>query len=132
VRAKVVKNKVAPPFKEAIFEIIFGKGIMRENAALEAAVAGGIIDRSGTWYSYKNEKIGQGKDAAVNYFVENPEIFKEVEKRTKDKHFGRGEFSPEAKEKEEKEAAAKEAAEEKAKKAAELAAAKAKIIKAKN
>ncbi|MFP4465803.1 MAG: recombinase RecA [Candidatus Goldiibacteriota bacterium] len=132
VRAKVVKNKVAPPFKEAIFEIIFGKGIMRQNATLEAAVASGIIDRSGTWYSYKGEKIGQGKDASVNYLLEHDEICEEIETRTKDKHFGRGEFSPEEKEKAEKKAAEKEAAEEKAKKAAELAAAKAKIIKAKS
>ena len=89
VRAKIVKNKIAPPFKEAIFDIIFGLGILREPAIIEAALQQGIVERSGTWYSYSGGKIGQGKEGAVKYLTEHPDIAEEIEKLTKEKFFGK-------------------------------------------
>ncbi len=91
VRARIVKNKIAPPFKEAIFDIIFGRGILREPAIVEAALSAGIVERSGTWYSYSGGKLGQGKDAAVKYLTDHPEIAVEIEKKTKEKVFGKPE-----------------------------------------
>ena len=91
VRAKIVKNKVAPPFREAIFEIIFGRGIVRETATLEAAVEQGIVEKSGTWYSYTNGKIGQGREQAVKYLMEHPEICTDIEQKTKAKYFAKDE-----------------------------------------
>lgn len=89
VRAKIVKNKVAPPFREAIFEIIFGRGIVRETATLEAAVDQGIVEKSGTWYSYSGGKIGQGRDSAVKYLMEHQDICTDIEKKTKAKYFAK-------------------------------------------
>ncbi|MEI8377135.1 MAG: recombinase RecA [bacterium] len=79
VRVKVVKNKVAPPFKKAEFEIIYGKGISKTGCVLDMAVDMEIIKKSGTWFSYGEEKIGQGKDKARTFLEENAEILKEVE-----------------------------------------------------
>lgn len=79
VRVKVVKNKVAPPFKKAEFEIIYGKGISKTGCVLDMAVEMDIIKKSGTWFSYGEEKIGQGKDKARTFLEESPEILKEVE-----------------------------------------------------
>lgn len=79
VRVKVVKNKVAPPFKKAEFEIIYGKGISRTGCILDMAVDFDIIKKSGTWFSYGEEKIGQGKDKARTFLEENPTILEEVE-----------------------------------------------------
>lgn len=79
VRVKVVKNKVAPPFKKAEFEIIYGKGISKTGCVLDMAVDMDIIKKSGTWFSYGEEKIGQGKDKARMFLEENVEILKEVE-----------------------------------------------------
>ena len=79
VRVKVVKNKVAPPFKKAEFEIIYGKGISKTGCVLDMAVEMDIIKKSGTWFSYGEEKIGQGKDKARTYLEEHSEILKEVE-----------------------------------------------------
>ncbi len=79
VRVKVVKNKVAPPFQEAEFDIMFGKGISREGDVLDLAAKHDIIVKSGAWYSYKGEKIGQGRENAKGYLAEHPEIFDEVE-----------------------------------------------------
>ncbi|MBO6109237.1 MAG: recombinase RecA [Eubacterium sp.] len=85
VRAKIVKNKVAPPFQEAEFDIMFGKGISREGDVLDLAAANDIIVKSGAWYSYKGERIGQGRENAKNYLAENPEVFEEVEQAVRDK-----------------------------------------------
>jgi len=78
-RVKVVKNKVAPPFREAEFEIMYGQGISREGEIIELASAQGIIEKSGAWYSYKGNRIGQGKDNARNYLLSNKEIAREIE-----------------------------------------------------
>lgn len=78
-RVKVVKNKVAPPFRQADFDILYGEGISREGEIIELGVAQKLIDKSGAWYSYKGEKIGQGKDNAREYLKEHPEIAQEVE-----------------------------------------------------
>ncbi len=79
VRVKVVKNKVAPPFQEAEFDIMFGKGISREGDVLDLATKNDIIAKSGAWYSYKGEKIGQGRENAKTYLADNPAVFEEVE-----------------------------------------------------
>lgn len=79
VRVKVVKNKVAPPFKKAEFEIIYGKGISKTGCVLDMAAEMDIIKKSGTWFSYGEEKIGQGKDKARTFLEEHPEILQEVE-----------------------------------------------------
>ncbi len=78
-KVKVVKNKVAPPFKQAQFDILYGEGISREGEIIELGVANRIIDKSGAWYAYKGEKIGQGKDNAREYLKEHPEIAREIE-----------------------------------------------------
>lgn len=80
VRVKVVKNKVAPPFQEAEFDIMFGKGISREGDVLDLATKNDIIAKSGAWYSYKGEKIGQGRENAKSYLMDNPAVFEEVER----------------------------------------------------
>ena len=85
VRAKIVKNKVAPPFAEAEFDIMFGKGISREGDVLDLAAAQNIIVKSGAWYSYKDERIGQGRENAKAFLAENPEIFADVEQAVRDK-----------------------------------------------
>jgi recombination protein RecA len=86
-RIKVVKNKVAPPFKEAEFDIMFGKGISREGDILDLAANTGIVNKSGAWYSYNDAKIGQGRENTKNYFRENPEIMEEIEHKVR-AHFG--------------------------------------------
>ena len=78
-RAKVVKNKVAPPFRNADFDILYGEGISREGEIIELGVAHGIIDKSGAWYSYGKDRIGQGKDNTRDYLKEHPEIGQEIE-----------------------------------------------------
>jgi recombination protein RecA len=78
-RVKVVKNKVAPPFREAEFEILYGKGISREGELIDMGVNHGLIDKSGSWYSYNGERIGQGKDNVRNYLIEHPEIAAEID-----------------------------------------------------
>ncbi|MEJ1960473.1 MAG: recombinase RecA [Gammaproteobacteria bacterium] len=78
-RVKVVKNKVAPPFREAEFEIMYGKGISREGEVIDIASAQGVIEKSGAWYSYKGNRIGQGKDNVRNYLQQNKEIAREIE-----------------------------------------------------
>ena len=80
VRVKVVKNKVAPPFQEAEFDIMFGKGISREGDVLDLAVKNDIIMKSGAWYSYNGEKIGQGRENAKAYLADNPAVFDEAER----------------------------------------------------
>jgi recombination protein RecA len=78
-KVKVVKNKVAPPFKEAYFDILYGQGISREGEIIELGVAHKFVDKSGAWYAYNGEKIGQGKDNAREYLKEHPEIAHEIE-----------------------------------------------------
>jgi recombination protein RecA len=78
-RVKVVKNKVAPPFREAEFEIMYGAGISREGEIIDLGSTHGIVEKSGAWYSYKGERIGQGKDNARNFLVQHPEIAKDIE-----------------------------------------------------
>jgi len=84
VRAKVVKNKVAPPFKVAEFDIVFGKGISREGSILDLAVQKGIIEKSGSWFSYGDLKLGQGREQAKEFLVDNPELAAEIEKKVRE------------------------------------------------
>jgi recombination protein RecA len=77
-RVKVVKNKVAPPFKQAEFDIMYGKGISREGSLLDMAVDMGIIKKSGAWFTYDGEQLGQGRENAKNYLSEHPEVMMEV------------------------------------------------------
>lgn len=79
VRVKVVKNKIAPPFKEAEFDIIYGRGISYEGSVLDLAVEKNIISKSGAWYSYGDIRLGQGRDNARDFLRDNPEICKEIE-----------------------------------------------------
>ncbi|MFZ1901267.1 MAG: recombinase RecA, partial [Azonexus sp.] len=78
-KVKVVKNKVAPPFREAIFDILYGEGISRQGEVVEMGVAHKLIDKSGAWYAYKGEKIGQGKDNAREFLRSHPEVAQEIE-----------------------------------------------------
>jgi recombination protein RecA len=80
-RVKVVKNKVAPPFKQAEFDIMYGHGISREGAALDLAVELGIAKKSGAWFTYEGEQLGQGRENAKNYLAEHPEIMMEISER---------------------------------------------------
>ncbi len=85
-RIKVVKNKIAPPFKEAEFDIMFGKGISREGDVLDLAADSNIVIKSGAWYAYNDAKIGQGRENAKQYLIENPSIFTEIEEKVRDKY----------------------------------------------
>ena len=78
-KVKVVKNKVAPPFKQAEFDILYGEGISREGEIIDLGVTAKVVDKSGAWYAYKGEKIGQGKDNAREFLKENPAIAREIE-----------------------------------------------------
>ncbi|MDQ3267993.1 MAG: recombinase RecA [Pseudomonadota bacterium] len=80
-RVKVVKNKVAPPFKQAEFDILYGEGISREGEIVELGVLHKLVEKAGAWYSYKGEKIGQGKDNAREYLKEHPEMAIEIENK---------------------------------------------------
>ena len=93
-RVKVVKNKVAPPFRETEFDIIFGEGISREGDILDLAAENGIIEKSGAWYSFKGERLGQGRDNTRTFLKENPDTLKEVETAVREK-FGIKSRTPE-------------------------------------
>ncbi|MEF9945006.1 MAG: recombinase RecA [Lachnospiraceae bacterium] len=80
-RVKVVKNKIAPPFKEAEFDIMFGKGISKEGDVLDLAAGIDLINKSGAWYAYNGDKIGQGRENAKGYLLEHPEIIEELEEK---------------------------------------------------
>ena len=82
-RIKVVKNKVAPPFREAEFDIMFGKGISREGDVLDLAAGLGIVQKSGAWFAYNGDKIGQGRENAKAYLKTNPEVMAEIEKKVR-------------------------------------------------
>jgi len=83
-RVKVVKNKVSPPFREALFDILYGEGISREGEIIEMGVNHKFVDKSGAWYAYKGDKIGQGKDNAREYLKANPAIAAEIEGRIRE------------------------------------------------
>lgn len=85
-RVKVVKNKVAPPFREAEFDIIYGKGVSKEGNILDIAVNLEIIEKSGSWFSYNSERIGQGRENAKTYLSQNPKIAEEIEKKIRDNY----------------------------------------------
>ncbi|MBL7069273.1 MAG: recombinase RecA [Candidatus Omnitrophica bacterium] len=84
VRAKVVKNKVAPPFKTAEFDILYSEGISRPNTAVDMAEKVGVLQRAGTWFSYGEERIGQGKENAANFLRENPKVLSKIEKEIRE------------------------------------------------
>ena len=84
-KVKIVKNKVAPPFREAEFDIVYGKGISKEGNILDIAVNLDIIEKSGSWFGYNGERIGQGRENVKKYLVDNPEVMKEVEKKIREK-----------------------------------------------
>jgi len=84
-RVKVVKNKVAPPFREAEFEIMYGAGISREGEIIDLGVLHGLVEKSGSWYSYKGERIGQGKDNTRTFLQQHPEIAKDIEGQLREK-----------------------------------------------
>ena len=86
VRVKVVKNKIAPPFKEIEFDIMFGKGISKEGDILDLAVKENIVEKSGAWFSYEGNKIGQGRENAKGFLQEHPEISVEIENRVREAH----------------------------------------------
>jgi recombination protein RecA len=83
-RVKVVKNKMAPPFRVADFDILYGEGISREGEIIELGVAHRIVEKSGAWYAYKGDKIGQGKDNAREYLKENATVAREIENRIRE------------------------------------------------
>ena len=87
VSVKVVKNKIAPPFREAEFDIMFGQGISREGDVLDLAVNAGIVNKSGAWYAYEGDKIGQGRENAKTYIHENPAFFDMLEAKVRDFYF---------------------------------------------
>ena len=84
-RVKVVKNKVAPPFRQAEFQIMYGKGIYRTGEIIDLGVQLGLVEKSGAWYSYQGNKIGQGKANAAKYLEDNPETGSAIEKIIRDK-----------------------------------------------
>ena len=86
-RIKIVKNKIAPPFKEAEFDIMFGKGISKEGDILDLAASIDLVNKSGAWYAYKGDKIGQGRENAKLFLAQNPEIMNEIEAKVRE-HFG--------------------------------------------
>ncbi|MBQ3782800.1 MAG: recombinase RecA [Lachnospiraceae bacterium] len=84
-RVRVVKNKVAPPFKEAEFDIMYGVGISREGDVLDLAANEGVVSKSGAWYAYEGNKIGQGRENAKQFLRENPDIFEEIDKKVRER-----------------------------------------------
>ena len=86
-RVKVVKNKIAPPFKEAEFDIMFGKGISYVGDVLDLAAGIDVVNKSGAWYNYKGEKIGQGRENAKQYLTDHPEVLAEIDRAVRE-HYG--------------------------------------------
>lgn len=86
VKAKVVKNKVAPPFKVAEFDIMYGTGISNIGCVLDLAVENGFVQKSGSWFSYNDEKIGQGRDKAMEFLKSNPDVYKELDAKIREKY----------------------------------------------
>jgi recombination protein RecA len=84
-RVKVVKNKVAPPFRQTEFDIIYNEGISKEGELIDIGAENGIVEKTGAWYSFEKERIGQGKDNARQFLKDNPDIAAEIEKRIRAK-----------------------------------------------
>jgi recombination protein RecA len=84
-RCKVVKNKLSPPFKQAEFDILYGKGISREGSLIDMGVEQGFIRKSGSWFTYEGEQLGQGKENARTFLIENVDVANEIEKKIKEK-----------------------------------------------
>src|SRR3970282_1542407 len=84
-RVRVVKNKVAPPFRQAEFDILYGSGISREGELLELGVAHGVLEKSGAWYIYNDDRLGQGKDNAREFLTENSALAREIELKIREK-----------------------------------------------
>ncbi|MFQ6091216.1 MAG: recombinase RecA [bacterium] len=84
-KVKVVKNKVAPPFREAQFDIIYGEGISREGDILDLAVAHEIVEKSGTWFSFEGDRLGQGRETVKHFLKENPDLSEQIERRVREK-----------------------------------------------
>ncbi|MBP3866859.1 MAG: DNA recombination/repair protein RecA, partial [Eggerthellaceae bacterium] len=87
VRAKVVKNKVAPPFRQAEFDLMYGQGISKEGCIVDMAVEAGVAKKSGAWYTYGEERLGQGREAAKQTLAENPDMRDELERKVRE-HYG--------------------------------------------
>ena len=85
VKVKVVKNKVAPPFRAAEFDIIFGEGISKSGEIVDMSVELGIVQKSGSWFSYNNDKLGQGRDTVKQLLIDNPELANEIETKIREK-----------------------------------------------
>ena len=83
-KVKVVKNKLAPPFREAEFDVLYGEGISKSGSVLDAGVDQGLIEKSGTWYTYKNERIGQGRENAKKWLQENPATLTDLESKLRE------------------------------------------------
>jgi recombination protein RecA len=79
----VVKNKLSPPFREAEFDVLYGEGISREGTVLDAAVDRNVVEKSGTWYTYQGERIGQGRDNARKHLKEHPRVLADIEARVR-------------------------------------------------
>jgi len=90
-RVKVVKNKVAPPFRQAEFDITYGKGISREGAVLDLAVELGIAKKSGAWFTYDGEQLGQGRENSKQFLIENPDVMMQMAERVREKAMARNE-----------------------------------------
>ena len=82
-RVKVVKNKMAPPFKQAEFDILYGEGISRESGIIDMAVETDVVTKSGSWYTYEGDQLGQGKEKARQFLKDNPEICAEIEHKVR-------------------------------------------------
>jgi recombination protein RecA len=85
VKVKVVKNKVAPPFRAAEFDIVFGEGISKVGEIIDMGVELGIVQKSGSWYSYNTDKLGQGRDGVKSLLIDNPTLADEIEKKIREK-----------------------------------------------
>ena len=85
VKVKIVKNKVAPPFRTASFDVIYGQGISKVGALVDMAVLSGVLVKSGSWFSYNDEKLGQGREKAKEFLTENPDLLKEIETKVREK-----------------------------------------------
>ena len=90
-RVKVVKNKIAPPFKEAEFDIMFGKGISKEGDVLDLATNCDIVQKSGSWYAYEGEKIGQGRETAKKFLIEHPDVLESIDAKVREHYFAKEE-----------------------------------------
>ena len=85
IKVKVVKNKVAPPFRQAEFDIIYGEGISKAGEIIDMGVEFGIVQKSGSWFSYNNDKLGQGREAVKQLMIDNPELATEIETKIREK-----------------------------------------------